>query len=285
MVTTRPNSHGAHCVHGHDCGCGPVHRRSLSPMWCADQETRTLVVAGNIRGNGLLHRQSRVSPGGTVARHERASAPFDRDRLLVHLRRPGGAWLHGWRVSCLLLAVLFLSACAATSAATGPTTLAQQNGEVWGLAFTPDGRTLASCSFEPLGADHAVRLWDMAKPGQPPVVEWRLPAGCRTVAISPDGNRVAAGAEDGIVRLWDMRHPEQAPLALSGHTSWINAVAFSPDGHLLASGSDDSSVRVWDLQNITGPPRVLSDSPSSIFSLAFAEDSHTLAGGNRYHTV
>jgi eukaryotic-like serine/threonine-protein kinase len=68
-----------------------------------------------------------------------------------------------------------------------------------------------------------------------------------SVALSPDGKRLASGGEDLIARIWDAMTGAEL-LALKGHTKWINAVAFSPDGKKLATASGDSTAKLWDTE-------------------------------------
>ncbi|KAH7926145.1 WD40 repeat-like protein [Leucogyrophana mollusca] len=73
----------------------------------------------------------------------------------------------------------------------------------------------------------------------------------RSVAISPDGQFLAAGSEDKLIRFWSI--PERRLLsALRGHHGEIYAVAFSPDGRLAVSASGDCTVRVWDISSFIG---------------------------------
>jgi len=121
-----------------------------------------------------------------------------------------------------------------------------------GIAFRPDGRSLAGIS-----ADGTLRIWN-AKTGQetlnlrghldvvPPLAAFDRSV---SVSFSPDGKRVATCSSDGTLRIWD---------AASGHlvldfrsdTGWKQyrtwaSVAFSPDGNYLASATGDGTVKIW----------------------------------------
>ena len=105
---------------------------------------------------------------------------------------------------------------------------------VVGMAFSPDGRRLASALV-----DNTVRLWnvDTGEPDGAPLTGHT--DALADVAWSPDGHRLASAGDDNTVRLWnaDTGQPVGAPL--TGHTAWLTSVEFSPDGHRLATGGDD----------------------------------------------
>ena len=111
---------------------------------------------------------------------------------------------------------------------------------VEGVAFWPDGQTLASC-----GLDRWIRCWDVAT--------GRLSARFRSpdnswvfsVAFSPDGSKLICGGEHGLVSMWKLASGELIS-STKGHKDRVYAVAFSPDDSVFASAGDDGRVCVWD---------------------------------------
>jgi WD40 repeat protein len=114
--------------------------------------------------------------------------------------------------------------------------------EVVSVAFSPDGKTLASGSW-----DTTVRVWDSVTGKQ----RWELfmlirGESVNSVAFSPDGKTVAAayGVGDKTIKLWDPVRGELGPV-LRGHAHAVTAIAFSPDGKTLASADWRGGIKLW----------------------------------------
>ncbi|BAZ20496.1 WD-40 repeat-containing protein [Kalymmatonema gypsitolerans NIES-4073] len=97
---------------------------------------------------------------------------------------------------------------------------------VWSVAFSPDGKTIASGSYE-----DTVRLWNLN--GQPLQTLKGHTDGVTSVAFSPDGKTIASGSYEDTVRLWNLNGQLLQTLKTKGATS----IAFSPDGKTIATAS------------------------------------------------
>ena len=105
-----------------------------------------------------------------------------------------------------------------------------------------------------------------------------------SLAFSPDGSLLAVGtladASKVFVYRWSTREVVQV---LEGHTDNVMAVAFSPDGRLLASGSSDGTVRVWRVDGslVTS----IAADAGGVLAVAFSPDSAEVLAGGRDGTI
>jgi len=147
------------------------------------------------------------------------------------------------------------------------------------LAFSPDGRTLATGSW-----NGAITLWDIES-GTLLWTSWHT-TNIQSLAFAPDGSLLASGGNDATVRLWDATSGTHRQ-TLSGKSGPVYALAWNPDGSLLASGSFDGQIRLWEIQK-TQPAtcvHMLTGHTTGVIGLAFAPDGSTLASGSWDRTV
>ncbi|MFE3738496.1 trypsin-like peptidase domain-containing protein [Streptomyces sp. NPDC059134] len=165
-----------------------------------------------------------------------------------------------------------------TSAANRP--LAQRltghTDNVDSVAFSPDGRTLATISY-----DQTVRLWNVDT-GKTIRTFERNTDGAYLVVFSPDG-RTLAIPTDKTVRLWNV-DTGKTIRTFTGHTGIVNSVFFSPNGHTLATASWDGTARLWNTE--TGKTiRTFTGHTDAVFSAVFSPDGRTLATNSYDQTV
>ncbi len=148
---------------------------------------------------------------------------------------------------------------------------------VYSVAFTPDGKTLATGS-----EDGTVRLWQVEDGSLINSLDGEsgLIVG---VTFSPDGKTLATGSGDGAVQLWQVEDGSLIDTLVEGGSGWV-FVAFTPDGRTLATASVDGAVQLWRVDD-GSLIRVLEESNQGFFGIAFAPDGRTLAGGANDGTI
>jgi WD40 repeat protein len=126
---------------------------------------------------------------------------------------------------------------------SGHMTLKGHTDRVMSVAFSPDGKQLAS-------ADGTVKVWDAATGQEIPTLKRHI-KGLNSVTFSPDGKRLSSAGRT--LKVWDSITGQET-LTLKGHTWFVRSVAFSPDGKRLASASSDGTVKVWDARPLDVEP-------------------------------
>jgi len=160
-------------------------------------------------------------------------------------------------------------------------TLREHTATVNRIAWSPDGRFLASASM-----DETVAIWevDSARLHRKlfPRDGWIY-----CVAWSPDGSILASGSSQGTVRLWNWK-TGRLLRTLKHHEERVYTLSWSPDGKMIASGSMDSTVLVWSTSSDDPRPiETITNNGYWVNALAWSPDGNMLAhaGGDGNITI
>ncbi|MFN6566298.1 TIR domain-containing protein [Dendronalium sp. ChiSLP03b] len=198
--------------------------------------------------------------------------------------------------------------------------LHEHNGLISRVEWSPDGKILASASF-----DRTIKLWNLATGQCIHTLEghnrrvW-------TIVWSPDSQYIASGSADNTIRVWRTdtgklirKHPMHTGVCLcmawspdntivaaggtgddwsiilmditnridqiiEGHSGQVNSLAWSPDGKVLASASHDSTIRLWDKET-KQLKKILRGHSGDVYSVAWSPDGQRLASASHDRTI
>jgi WD40 repeat protein len=155
-------------------------------------------------------------------------------------------------------------------------TLTGHTGNVRSVAFSPDGRLLASGSN-----DNMIKLWEVASGRELHTLRGHNDY-VTSVAFSPDGRFLASSSWDKTVKLWEVVTGRW--LTRFEHENYVTSIAFSPDGQLLASGSYDRTIKLWEV-HMGREVRTFFGHTGWVTSVAFSLDGQLLASGSQDGTI
>jgi WD40 repeat protein len=148
--------------------------------------------------------------------------------------------------------------------------VAARNGALRCVAFSPDGRLLATGHVK----NGPIMLWD-SRTGERVDMLRGHDDTVRAVAFSRDGRLLASASDDRTVRLWDPAGGNEIR-SLKGHTDAVYSLAFTPDSSLLVSGGEDKKVKVWRTADGT-PVAFRGDSEGPVTAVAVNSDGRLLS--------
>jgi cytochrome c len=147
--------------------------------------------------------------------------------------------------------------------------LAGHTGPVAALGIAPDGASLASASW-----DHTVRLWPLARTGDPRVFEGHT-QGVNGVAFSPDGTALITAGYDATLRIWPLLR--DAPAVATALPAPLNTVVVAPDGEIITAGADGKVYLLSPAGEIRGE---IQAGASPIISAALSPDGRLIAAAS-----
>jgi WD40 repeat protein len=157
--------------------------------------------------------------------------------------------------------------------------------EVWAVAISPDGNTVAAGTDNQAPDARTIQLRDRTTGKL--IAGWTgHTATVGALAFSPDGRSLASGSldrEGPNLIVWDVAG-RIARTMLKGHTDNVRSVAFSPDGRGLLTASDDRTVRIWDLAD-GREPIILAAHADKVRRAVYSPDGMSIASASLDATV
>jgi small GTP-binding protein len=145
-------------------------------------------------------------------------------------------------------------------------------GEIYGLAWSPDGKMLASCS-----GDRTVRLWDFETGQQRHTLKGHSDR-VYSIAWLPDRRLISASADTTLI-IWDSETGIAVhTLTLAGHKAGNFAVVVTPDERRAISSSV-GDCRIWDLRNGELARTISHHQRDLVFALAVTQDGQRVISG------
>ncbi len=256
--------------------------------WSGEENLRKLAAKGSAESPGQF-TVAAGPPGKPLTSQgtgQRPKAPPQPMARMVAAARKRWAWLLAAMLALVIAATMWMVAArintqrgdmlVRSTSTVLPQTLrvvrkfTGQTGAIWGVAFSQDGRWIASGS-----EDTTVCVWDVAT-GSKTICFDKHTGRVGAVCFSPDSRYVASGGNDDAIYIWEAETGKVVH-RLAGLKDWVRSVAFSPDGKYLASGSRDMAACLWNVE--TGRQVWRGRHASPVNAVAFTPDGTLLLCG------
>ena len=156
-------------------------------------------------------------------------------------------------------------------------TISGNSGTVNSVAFSPDGKYIASG-----GVDNLLQIWRVDDGSLVETLKGHT-SYVNSAAFSPDGSYIASASADKTVKIWRVEDGS-CTKTLKGHRDYVWSAVFSQDGKSIASGSDDRTIRIWrvDTQRTV---KTLKGHSGYVYSVSISHDGKYIASGSTDHTI
>jgi len=151
-------------------------------------------------------------------------------------------------------------------------TLKGHNDIIRSIAWSPDGKFLASGSY-----DNIIKLWDLSNGEQIRTFRGHTER-VLSIDFSPNSKNLISGSKDKTIKLWKVSSGLEIK-SFREHDAIVRSVKFSPNGRYIASGSGDKTAKIWNVA--TGIELyTLSGHHGQVWSVAFSPNGRLLATGS-----
>ncbi len=162
---------------------------------------------------------------------------------------------------------------------------AGDEGKIFAMALSPDGRWLAAAGFMGISGNEPIRLYDFTSGKLVTLLKGHTNV-VLSLAFSPDNRYLVSGqggSYNQVAIIWDVQRHQKLH-TLHGHTDRIYAVAFTPDSQRVVTGSLDHSLRLWQVQD-GGLITTLKGHTNKVYAVAISPQEDIIASGSDDYTI